>query len=61
MSEETQINEVLLRKKEGSIKFKGYSCLAQIGRYFSLTLANRVTRLYTLAGFLNNQNSCLLR
>ncbi len=36
--------------------FKGYTNLSQLGKYFALTIGDKVTRLYSVVNFLNKNN-----
>lgn len=54
--EKGRIYQINLRRKEGAFRFLGYTEVAQIGRYFSLSLNDKVTRLYTTVNFLVQEN-----
>jgi hypothetical protein len=56
ISEKCSIYELQLKKKEGRFAFNGYHSLRQIGRYYSLTADNKITRLYTSVAFLDPRN-----
>ncbi len=45
--------------KESS-QFRGYTDVRQIGQYYSLTINNKKTRLYTVVNFLQPENINLL-
>ena len=50
-----------LKKKEGPpFFFMRYQTINQLGRYFTLTLNDNVTRLYTTVNFLLEDNTNLL-
>ena len=50
-----------LKKKEGPpFFFMKYRSINQLGRYFSLTLNDKVTRLYTTVNFLLEDNTHLM-
>jgi hypothetical protein len=55
-----QIYHIELRSEAG-LQFEGYSDVAQLGRFYSLTADSRVTRLYTAVNFLHRSNLELLR
>lgn len=57
LSEKGNIYYTALRKKEGHFEYQGYRQLQQLGRYFSITLNKKVTRLYTTVNFLVDDNS----
>lgn len=48
--------EMRLAKEEGSFLFEGYTEIAQLGRYYSLTLNDQTTRLYSGVNFLMEDN-----
>ena len=51
-----------LSKKEGSpFKYMRYQDINQLGRYFSLSLNDKVTRLYTTVNFLVEENINFLK
>lgn len=53
VSEKGSIYQINLTRKEGApFVFLKYRDIDQIGRYFSVSLNNNVTRLYTTVGFL---------
>jgi hypothetical protein len=52
VSEKGKIYQINLTKLEGSFTFLKYRDISQLGRYFSLTLNDKVTRLYTTVNFL---------
>ena len=57
VSEVGQIYHVELEAKEGpAFKYIGYHSVNQLGRFFSLTMNKKVTRLYTSVGFLDAKN-----
>ena len=46
-----------LKKKQGApFKFAKYTDIAQLGRYYSISLNDTVTRLYTNVNFLVEEN-----
>jgi hypothetical protein len=50
-----------LKKKEGPpFSYMKYRSINQLGRYFSLTLNDKVTRLYTTVNFLLEDNTNLM-
>jgi len=49
-----------LIKKFGNFKFLKYRFVTQLGRYFGLTLNDKVTRLYTTVNFLVEENTDFL-
>ena len=49
--EKSQIYQINFSLK-GILRFKGYETLAQLGRFYYLTINNKVTRLYTAVNFL---------
>ena len=49
-----------LTKKHGDFKFLKYRFATQLGRYFGLTLNDKVTRLYTTVNFLVEENTDFL-
>ena len=52
ISEKGNIYQMNLTKKYGDFKFLKYRFVTQLGRYFSITLNEKVTRLYTTVNFL---------
>jgi hypothetical protein len=56
ISRHSAIYELRLKKKTGRFVFNGYTSLKQLGRYYSLTADNKITRLYTTVGFLDPKN-----
>ena len=52
ISEKGGIYQMNLTKKHGDFKFLKYRYVTQLGRYFGLTLNDKVTRLYTTVNFL---------
>ena len=40
--------------------YRGYSCLSQIGQYYSMTVNDKKTRLYTAVNFLQKSNIRLM-
>lgn len=40
--------------------YKGYERLSQIGKYYTLTIAGKKTRLYTMVNFLHRSNIDLM-
>lgn len=49
-----------LSPSSGNFKYKGYEDLSQIGKYFTLTIGDKKTRLYTMVNFLNQANISLM-
>lgn len=45
-----------LVSQEKSFIYQGYSDLSQLGKYYSLTIQNKKTRLYTLVNFIHVSN-----
>lgn len=45
-----------LTSKQFNFKFNKYTDIRQLGRFYSLTLNKKVTRLYTMVNFLNIEN-----
>lgn len=41
-------------------EFKGYESLSQIGKYYTLTINEKKTRLYTMVNFLHKKNIDLM-
>lgn len=60
ISEKTQIYELGLASKDSSLVFTGYSSIKQLGQYYSLTIDDQLTRLYTAVNFLNHRNVSLM-
>ena len=56
----SHIYQIYLSTKE-VIKYTGYSSIYQLGRFYSLTVNNKVTRLYTAVNFLHHSNIKFLR
>jgi hypothetical protein len=46
--------------ENGKLIFRGYSDLQQLGQYYSLTINNETTRLYTAVNFLTLNNVALM-
>ena len=58
LSEKGCIYQINLQKKSGTpFKFLRYRDVTQIGRYFGLSLNDKVTRLYTTVNFLVEENT----
>jgi hypothetical protein len=56
------IYEVRLVKKDGfNFRFNGVTNLTQLGRFYSLTKDEKVTRLYTAVNFMANKSKELFR
>ena len=52
----------MLSKTNGEpFKFNRYREIAQLGRFYSVTLNNKITRLYTTVAFLVDENINFLR
>jgi hypothetical protein len=45
-----------LGSSKGKFSFERYTDVKQLGHYYSLTINNSVTRLYTAVTFLTSQN-----
>lgn len=56
VSEKTHIYELGLVVAGEKLAFKGYSSLLQLGQYYSLTINDEITRLYTAVNFLTIGN-----
>lgn len=61
ISEKGSIYQLNLTKKEGTFTFLKYKYITQIGRYFTITLNDKVTRLYTTVNFLVAENLMFLQ
>lgn len=46
------IYAIYLVGKDKGFQYKGYESLTQIGKYYTVTLSTKTTRLYTLVNFL---------
>ena len=58
----TNIYQLWLAKKKGQpFQFKKYRDLSQLGRYHTVTLNNKVTRLYSTVSFVHEENLIFLR
>ena len=58
VSEKGQIHQVELESTSMQpFEYVGYQDVHQLGRFFSLTLNKKVTRLYTNVGFLSERNT----
>ena len=56
------IYEVRLVKDEGfNFEFKGITSIDQLGRFYSLTMDSKITRLYTTVNFLADKSKELFR
>lgn len=55
LNSSSNIYELKLKGKE-SIVFKGYTDVCQLGKHFALTIDDKITRLYTVMGFLHPKN-----
>ena len=61
ISQKGSIYQINLKKRYGSqFKFTGYRDITQLGRYFSITLNDKVTRLYTTVNFLVEENTLFM-
>ena len=60
ISKKGKIYQMNLSKKEGKFGFLKYKDISQIGRYFTITLNDKVTRLYTTVNFLVEKNISFL-
>ena len=61
ISEKGRIYQINLSKKEGEpFKYLKYRDITQLGRYFSITLNDKTTRLYTTVNFLVEENKKFL-
>lgn len=56
LSKKSQIYELLLIGEKDKLKFVGYTDVCQLGQYYSLSLNDKVTRLYTSVHFLHSEN-----
>ena len=56
VSEKGQIYQLELESAATPFEYLGYRDVHQLGRFYSLTLDKKVTRLYTSAGFLDAKN-----
>jgi hypothetical protein len=62
VSEKGQIYQVDLEATSGEdFEFLGYSDIRQLGRFYSLTLNKKITRLYTSVGFLDTRNLAFMQ
>lgn len=61
INEKERIHEMYLSKLGGNFGFNKYTQLSQIGRYHSLTLNNKMTRLYTCVNFLVGENKRFMK
>lgn len=62
VSKKGNIFRINLFKKEGfPFRFIKYSDISQLGRYFSLSLNGKTTRLYTTVNFLVDENIDFLK
>ena len=57
----SKIYEIYVTPTDKPISYEGYDSLLQIGRFYSLTVNNKVTRLYTAVNFLQPSNKKLLQ
>ena len=56
-----QIYLINLRvRQDEKIEYQGYSYINQLGRYYSLTMDDKITRLYTSVNFINIINIHLM-
>ena len=61
ISEKGRIYQINLEKKEGEpFSYLKYRDITQLGRYFGITLNDKVTRLYTTVNFLVEENTKFL-
>ena len=51
----------LAKKKGGTFRFDRYRDISQLGRYFTVTLNNSTTRLYSTVNFILDENLAFLR
>ena len=56
ISEKTQIFSIGIVQKHVPLVFFGYSDVRQLGQFYSLTIDNKITRLYTAVNFLSLAN-----
>ena len=56
ISEKTQIFSIGIVQKYVPLVFLGYSDVRQLGQFYSLTIDNKITRLYTTVNFLSLAN-----
>jgi hypothetical protein len=54
------VYQINVYKKHGQFKYTKYTDITQLGRYFGLTLNDKVTRLYTTVNFLVEDNTTFL-
>ena len=61
ISQKGRIYQINLEKKEGEpFSYLKYRDITQLGRYFGVTLNDKVTRLYTTVNFLVEENTKFL-
>ena len=58
--EDSSLYVARLKVLKEKIKYKGYTNLSQLGRYYSLTVDHKNTRLYTAVNFLRRENIVLM-
>ena len=56
LSQKTDIYSIGIIQESIPMRFLGYSDIRQLGQYYSLTINNKITRLYTAVNFLNETN-----
>ena len=56
ISEKTQIFSIGIVQKYVPLVFLGYSDVRQLGQFYSFTIDNKITRLYTAVNFLSLAN-----
>ena len=54
LAENPTIYEMHLKSSQASFSFMPYEDVKELGRYYSLTIDNEITRLYTNVNFLQN-------
>lgn len=60
VSKKGEIFEVFVRTVS-PLQFEGYSDVKQLGRFYSLTINNKTTRLYTAVNFIHKTNLQFLK
>ena len=60
LSKNSVVYLVELKGAESHFKYKGFQDISQLGQYFTLTLNNKKTRLYTSVNCMNSYNRALM-
>ncbi len=60
MSKQSQIYVLGLGGVREELEFLGYSDVRQLGQYYSVTMGESITRLYTAVNFLSSHNIYLM-